>query len=228
MTVGDSGTAAWFRHSFVSYSLSRGAELTTFVRMPQHIREVALRRAATGQRKNHPWRVPADTLGEAMKGRRLPVALLFTAWAALAVCGESYVLRYQRQPGERGHSSDHWPSRLQLGKELTLVMFLHPHCPCSKASITQLEKVMKAGHGTITAWVVLTKPNGAEPGWEQSELVKSAESIPDASVYVDDDAVETRLFGPVTSGHVLVYDPAGRLVFSGGLTPGRGEAGASA
>jgi hypothetical protein len=87
---------------------------------------------------------------------------------------------------------------------------------------------MKAEHGTLTAWVVLTKPIGAKLGWEQSELVTSAESIPDALLYVDNDAVETRLFGPVTSGHVLVYDPAGRLVFSGGLTPGRGEAGASA
>ena len=165
-----------------------------------------------------------------MKRYRLPVALLFVAWAALAMCGESYVLRYQRQPGERGSSPDHWPraSGLQMGKELTLVMFLHPHCPCSKASITQLEKVMKAGGGAITAWVVFTKPVGAEPGWEQSELGKSAESIPDVLLYVDDVAVETRLFGPVTSGHVLVYDPAGRLVFSGGLTPGRGEAGASA
>ena len=38
-------------------------------------------------------------------------------------------------------------------------------------------------------------------------------------------AVEAARFGVATSGHTLVYDAPGRLLFSGGLTAARGREG---
>ena len=42
---------------------------------------------------------------------------------------------------------------------------------------------------------------------------------------MDGDGAEARRFGVATSGHVLLYDPRGDLIFSGGITAGRGERG---
>ena len=45
------------------------------------------------------------------------------------------------------------------------------------------------------------------------------------NVALDPGGRIARVFGAETSGHVLLYDPEGRLVFEGGLTPSRGHAG---
>ena len=44
---------------------------------------------------------------------------------------------------------------------------------------------------------------------------------------VDLNGAEAHRFGAATSGQAMLYDPAGRLLFSGGLTEARGEAGES-
>ncbi len=46
-----------------------------------------------------------------------------------------------------------------------------------------------------------------------------------ATVHFDGEGDERRRFRAFTSGQVLVYDVAGRLVFDGGLTAARGHAG---
>ena len=45
---------------------------------------------------------------------------------------------------------------------------------------------------------------------------------------LDPGGAEARRFGVATSGHVLLYDTRGDLIFSGGITPGRGEQGDNA
>jgi hypothetical protein len=45
------------------------------------------------------------------------------------------------------------------------------------------------------------------------------------SVAADDEGREHARFGVETSGHVLLYDAAGKLMFSGGITPSRGHSG---
>jgi hypothetical protein len=42
---------------------------------------------------------------------------------------------------------------------------------------------------------------------------------------VDIDGIAAKRFGAATSGHVIVYDPSGSLVFEGGITAGRGHQG---
>jgi hypothetical protein len=49
--------------------------------------------------------------------------------------------------------------------------------------------------------------------------------VPGLEVRTDPGGEEARRFGVATSGHVLVYDPRGALIFSGGITPGRGVPG---
>jgi hypothetical protein len=45
---------------------------------------------------------------------------------------------------------------------------------------------------------------------------------------LDRDGAESRRFRTETSGHALLYDAGGRLLFSGGITVARGHAGDNA
>ncbi len=73
--------------------------------------------------------------------------------------------------------------------------------------------------------VVFFRPKSASPGWEQTRLWHEAAAIPGVCVGVDPGGVEARRFGAATSGHVFLYDVAGRLRFCGGITPSRGHEG---
>jgi hypothetical protein len=59
-------------------------------------------------------------------------------------------------------------------------------------------------------------------------LRRSAAEIPGVSVLSDPDGAEARRFGAQTSGHTLLFDHTGRLLFSGGITQSRGHAGDNA
>src|SRR5262249_57501676 len=62
---------------------------------------------------------------------------------------------------------------------------------------------------------------------EKTDLWSSAERIPGVSVALDAGGAEAKRFGAETSGAVVLYDPAGRLVFHGGITAARGHEGDS-
>ena len=55
-----------------------------------------------------------------------------------------------------------------------------------------------------------------------------AAAIPGVRVLADGDGAAAAVFGAATSGHVLFYDAAGALRFSGGITAARGHQGPSA
>jgi glyoxylase-like metal-dependent hydrolase (beta-lactamase superfamily II) len=73
--------------------------------------------------------------------------------------------------------------------------------------------------------VLFYRPRQFPAGWERTDLWRSAAAIPGVTVLVDPDGLEAERFGAKTSGHVLVYDSAGRLLFSGGITGSRGHEG---
>ncbi len=50
-------------------------------------------------------------------------------------------------------------------------------------------------------------------------------ALPGLTIWPDLGGEEARRFGMATSGHVLLYDPEGRRIFSGGITPARGHRG---
>ena len=71
------------------------------------------------------------------------------------------------------------------------------------------------------------EPSGAPDGWADSDIARDAAAIPGVLTFRDEDGDEARRFGAATSGHVMLYDAAGRLHFSGGITPARGHEGDS-
>jgi hypothetical protein len=147
--------------------------------------------------------------------------------AAIAVGGANF-WRFDNTPGAKPEPAPEWPatSRLRLDSDrCTLVLFAHPHCPCTRASINSLDEIMKRCGDRLTAYVQFVRPQPCPTDWERTELWDSAAAIPGVTAIVDKGGKEARLFHAKTSGHAFLYDCHGHLCFSGGITPARGHVG---
>src|SRR3712207_4573180 len=107
-------------------------------------------------------------------------------------------------------------------------MLAHPHCPCTRASINELARLMTQARGRVTAYVLFVKPEGFSDSWVQSDLWASAAAIPGVTPVLDDGGVEAARFRAATSGQTALYDAAGSLIFRGGITSARGHEGDNA
>lgn len=165
--------------------------------------------------------------------RRISVGMVIALvlWLVIVAGATVLMTRYSSTPGHTGAVPGAWPSDSQItfdSKRPTLVMFVHPHCPCSRASLGELERLLAQVPGRLTAHVVFFKPANASKTWEKTDLWRKASSIPDAAVYTDNDGIEARRFQSQTSGQTLLYDSTGSLRFQGGITFARGHSGDNA
>ena len=161
----------------------------------------------------------------------LLTAIAGIAWLAAIGVGARTLLSYENAPGKAGSPPKEWPAESRIprtNERATLVMLAHPHCPCTRASIGELANLMARVQGRAAAYVLFLKPSGSPDGWEKSDLWQSAAAIPGVTVLFDADGAEARRFHIETSGHALLFDAAGHLLFSGGITASRGHAGENA
>jgi hypothetical protein len=107
-------------------------------------------------------------------------------------------------------------------------MFVHPQCACSRASMEELARLMVLCRDRVTARVLFVNPADQPLQWSQTDLWDSAKAIPDVDVRCDQDGALAKHLNIQTSGHVLLFDPSGKLLFSGGITGSRGHVGDNA
>jgi len=156
----------------------------------------------------------------------LPIVIII--WLLAIGVGLRFVLAYENSPGSVGGVPKTWPaeSQVQHSPNLpTLVMMVHPHCPCSSASISELRLLLTEVPGRVNANVAFVRPLGVPEKWEIAGLWESVANMPGVKLSVDNDGIEARRFGSSTSGHVMLYNTQGQLVFSGGITAARGHSG---
>jgi hypothetical protein len=77
----------------------------------------------------------------------------------------------------------------------------------------------------LDAYVFFYLPAHESSAWVKTDLWNSARSIPGVRVIEDPGGAFALRFGAFTSGQTLLYNPAGRLVFHGGITAARGHSG---
>jgi hypothetical protein len=156
------------------------------------------------------------------------VVAVSVVWLLAAAGGLGVLWRYERGAGAAAAPPMAWPADSPLARtpgRATLVMLAHPRCPCSRASIEELNRILSRVADRLTTYVLFFRPSDFAAEWEQTDLWRAAERLPGVHVRTDEDGREARRFGSVTSGQVLLYDAAGRLRFTGGITPSRGHAG---
>jgi hypothetical protein len=153
---------------------------------------------------------------------------MIAIWGIGVLLGMANLMRYQMTPAARAAAPGHWPADVNfLPSTLhpTLIMTLHPRCPCSRASLHELEQIMAHSAGRLEAHVLFVVPQNAPSDWQHGDLWRIALSIPGVTLAIDKDGHAAAAFGASTSGQVMVYDIAGQLRFSGGITDGRGHEG---
>lgn len=177
---------------------------------------------------------PAPVKDEMMKSvvrMKAALAAAFAVWGLLLVVGFSVMHRYEISPGPKGLTVRRWPAEARIRPDLgriNLVMFAHPRCPCTRSSVEELARIMSRAGGDVSARVVFFQPERPTSPWTSTALWRSAEAIPGVRVVADAGGEEARRFGAVTSGDVFVFDRAGAVLYEGGVTPVRGEAGVNA
>ncbi len=156
------------------------------------------------------------------------IASLGVAWLALVLAGTFLMLAYANTPGRAGSPPEKWPLSSQLARDHNqpaLVVFIHPHCPCSRASVGELASLMAHWPGKVKASVLFLHPPGTPTGWHLTDLWEAATRIPGVAVRADEDGREAKLFHIETSGDTVLYDASGRLKYHGGITLSRGHSG---
>jgi hypothetical protein len=152
-------------------------------------------------------------------------------WVATLTPGFVLLWQYKMQAGEADGAPEVWPVATRIARNrdrATLVLFAHPRCPCTRASLAELARLMAGFTDRVGANVVMLRPPGVGADWDGSDLWRRASEIPGVTIVRDDDGVETARFRASTSGATVLYDIEGRLLFSGGLTSARGHEGESA
>lgn len=149
-------------------------------------------------------------------------------WLLLVLVGTAILWDYQAAPGTPAKAPAKWPSASRISRVAglpTLVLFAHPRCPCTRAAIDDLARLLADVPGRVATEVRFLRPRDTAAGWEREELWYRAASIPGVTIASDEDGTEARRFGAMTSGQVVLYDADGRLRFAGGITVGRGHEG---
>lgn len=149
-------------------------------------------------------------------------------WFFTVVAGMGVVLEHAYTPGKSGDAPKTWPASTHVSLATsgpTLIMFAHPHCPCTRASLGELAKVAENCRGQFTTQVWFTKPSGTSDDWTNTAIWRQAAAIPGVMIYCDDLGTEASRFHAETSGETVLYDQTGKLLFQGGITLSRGHEG---
>ena len=163
-----------------------------------------------------------------MKFNKSIVIISLIVWIFLVGLGGIMLSRYANTPGYAEDSLERWPLSSKISRTVglpTLVMFVHPRCPCSRASMEELSLIMAHCQRKVRTQVVFVKPERFSQDWVKTDLWNSATHISGVEAMVDGEGKEAKFFRANVSGQTMLYDSQGRLVFSGGITPSRGHEG---
>ena len=158
------------------------------------------------------------------------LAAILAIWTPAVGFGFHKLLQYSYTPGRPAAAVPVWPVNPWVAPvrgRPTLLVFAHPLCPCSRATIGELARIMAIYRGRVSATVFFYAPSTKAPDWDRTDLWRDAAAIPGVCAADDRDGAAARLFGAFTSGETLLFGTDGRLAFHGGITPARGHDGDS-
>ena len=141
------------------------------------------------------------------------------------------VLNHETSAGRSAAAPHNWPTEAPIALDrhrATLLLFAHPHCPCTRATLGELNRLLGKYPNRVATHIFFVKPEKAPSDWLHTSLWRSAASMRGVTIHTDRCGTQARLFGAQTSGYVVFYSPEGQLLFKGGITAGRGHAGDNA
>jgi hypothetical protein len=153
---------------------------------------------------------------------------LLVIWGLVVGSGIVLLEIYTARPGEAGSPPVLWPEKSLASRDVcrpTLLIFLHPRCRCSRASVAELGTIpSRMGH-RVPAHALLFTPTHFPEGRGRSMIEDNLAAFHEVQTWPDREGVEATRSRGATSGHVMLYDERGRLAYSGGITSARGHRG---
>ncbi len=154
-------------------------------------------------------------------------------WLGAVGAGLAVLADYAAEPGMTGEVPSVWPDNESLAiasDSHTIVLAIHPRCPCTRSTIDELEGVLSNTNATpkILALIFEPGPNDAphpDEAFARTSITRRLSTLPNLECIADPGSAIAQRFGAMTSGHALVYAKDGTLKFSGGLTPTRAHTG---
>ena len=163
------------------------------------------------------------------------IALALVAWlgASLAAWYGVTAFGFTGEHVVDGEMPATWPADSAIipsKNRPTLLLFLHPHCACSRATVEELERLstLAPTGAPPSICVVASAPRSTGKLWQSTPLLNSIARLPNAHVFHDAGGVETARFGARVSGTVMLYDATGQRLYAGGVTMARGHDGHNA
>lgn len=172
----------------------------------------------------------------ASQARALPRALavfVCCVWCACVAYGFTQLARHELSPGASAASIEPSAALAALGLPAEpgrpqLVVFAHPHCPCTRASLNELAQIAARCGERLAIHIYVEELPGLDEPSERSASWKLASAIGGARVELDRGSRVARAFGARTSGQAFLIGARGALEYAGGLTRARGHEGTSA
>lgn len=154
--------------------------------------------------------------------------LAATLWLASIASGLGWMWNYASTPGVTGPPPANWPADSLVERARgrpCLLVFMHPRCPCSRATVRELAGVVAGMAGKVSTQVLFYHPSGTDVAWARTSLWDAAAAIPGVCVAGDEGGAEAARFHATVSGQAMLFDADGGCRFSGGMTPSRGHEG---
>lgn len=163
-----------------------------------------------------------------LRARTVGLAVVTVGWLLLVGTGFARLLEYEAVPGAEAIAPIDWPANSPISAQdggFTLVVAIHPRCPCSRASLEELARVLAVSPRPVFVQALVWRPASAPTDWEHGAVRDKLELLPGTTIVADTDGRVAEVFGLRTSGEMVLYDAAGRLLFRGGITGSRGHEG---
>jgi hypothetical protein len=166
-----------------------------------------------------------------MRLKALLVGATCLLWGTGVAGGYVALARHTAGAGREASAPASWPACAPIAADPalpTLLVFAHPQCPCTAATVEELNRLLARCADRVATCVFLYVDPALGAEWSHTALRRELEALPGVTVREDPLGAVARAFGAHTSGQTLLYGTDGTLLFSGGITPGRGHAGDSA
>src|SRR5437899_8663782 len=156
--------------------------------------------------------------------------LALLLWLGLIGAGYAWLLHYSFAAGHIATAPRWIPASLVSPIPLTraqLFLAVHPRCPCSRATVRELAKILSRAPNIADVTVLAYKPADKEDAWLEGELLNDCRRM-NCRICPDPDGKLAASLGSLTSGSVALYDAKRRLRYQGGITASRGHEGDNA
>jgi hypothetical protein len=156
----------------------------------------------------------------------LPLAV----WLLLISVGFGFVAQFKSRPAQSALPPFEWPTDAKAAfpnGEFQLVVAIHPQCPCSRATLRELARLLAQCPRDVKTIILVWRPKSAAANWDETDIVAEAKRLPRCVITPDEEGREAERFGAQTSGQTLLWSGSGKLLFQGGVTASRGHEGDS-